>query len=396
MIGPFASQNLNIKLSTSAIEKTFSGAGNNVSADMTIVTQQPALSEFYGVSLLYANYSTAGPITITIAKCAAAPTHQNDGTALSWVNVLFSGSATVTIPAATGTGNDIVPSVVMSDFINIASVARTDDTTKLPLLQTRSYGAAAWSAVNAGAGDLANFNANSASGGAQFGSRIPSGDQVTTIVAQIPVETGTFLNPVAVKFYYSKKSFTLLSVGDSLTRGQGSTSNALGWPKRVQGLLKTARINYNSCNFGWSGQKIQASHSIAKNLISLKPNALSFYAWSPNDGITTQALMDTYWASTLELAEICRQNNIIPILCTSGPVNSYTSAQNTIRVSQNNRIRASGITYIDIDSVIANPANPAQILPAYDSGDGLHYNDAGYAASANLGASIMSPVVNAG
>jgi lysophospholipase L1-like esterase len=37
---------------------------------------------------------------------------------------------------------------------------------------------------------------------------------------------------------------------------------------------------------------------------------------------------------------------------------------------------------VDIDRVVADPAHPARLLPAYDSGDHLHANDAGYAAAA--------------
>ena len=37
---------------------------------------------------------------------------------------------------------------------------------------------------------------------------------------------------------------------------------------------------------------------------------------------------------------------------------------------------------IDFDRVLQNPANPAGLNPAYDSGDHLHPNDAGYAALA--------------
>jgi lysophospholipase L1-like esterase len=38
---------------------------------------------------------------------------------------------------------------------------------------------------------------------------------------------------------------------------------------------------------------------------------------------------------------------------------------------------------IDFDAAIRDPANPLRMLPAYDSGDHLHPNDAGYQAMAN-------------
>jgi hypothetical protein len=38
---------------------------------------------------------------------------------------------------------------------------------------------------------------------------------------------------------------------------------------------------------------------------------------------------------------------------------------------------------IDFAAAVADPANPARLLPAYDSGDHLHPNDAGYQAIGN-------------
>lgn len=38
---------------------------------------------------------------------------------------------------------------------------------------------------------------------------------------------------------------------------------------------------------------------------------------------------------------------------------------------------------IDLDRVLRDPVHPSRLLPIYDSGDHLHPNDAGYAASAN-------------
>ena len=39
---------------------------------------------------------------------------------------------------------------------------------------------------------------------------------------------------------------------------------------------------------------------------------------------------------------------------------------------------------IDFDEAVRDPGRPARILPAFDSGDHLHPNDAGYVASGNV------------
>jgi lysophospholipase L1-like esterase len=53
-----------------------------------------------------------------------------------------------------------------------------------------------------------------------------------------------------------------------------------------------------------------------------------------------------------------------------------------IREAINTWIRTSGNVdgVIDFDKVTSDPAKPTTFLPAYDSGDHLHPNDAGYKA----------------
>jgi hypothetical protein len=38
---------------------------------------------------------------------------------------------------------------------------------------------------------------------------------------------------------------------------------------------------------------------------------------------------------------------------------------------------------IDFDEAVRDPSHPAQLLPAFDSGDHLHVNDAGNVAQGN-------------
>jgi lysophospholipase L1-like esterase len=62
----------------------------------------------------------------------------------------------------------------------------------------------------------------------------------------------------------------------------------------------------------------------------------------------------------------------------------YSPAGETERQAVNQFIRT-GNAYdgvLDFDQVVRDPSNPSQILPAYDSGDHIHPNDAGYQAIA--------------
>jgi len=63
----------------------------------------------------------------------------------------------------------------------------------------------------------------------------------------------------------------------------------------------------------------------------------------------------------------------------------YTAAGEATREALNTWIRTSGAFdgVIDFDAVMRDPADPLRLNPAYDSGDHLHPDDAGYQAMAN-------------
>jgi len=63
----------------------------------------------------------------------------------------------------------------------------------------------------------------------------------------------------------------------------------------------------------------------------------------------------------------------------------YSAAGEATREAVNHWIRTSGAFdgVIDFDKVMRDPADPLRLNPAYDSGDHLHPNDAGYQAMAN-------------
>jgi lysophospholipase L1-like esterase len=63
----------------------------------------------------------------------------------------------------------------------------------------------------------------------------------------------------------------------------------------------------------------------------------------------------------------------------------YTAAREAEREAINQWIRTSGAFdgVIDFDQAVRDPADPLRLLPAYDSGDHLHPNDAGYQAMAD-------------
>ena len=63
----------------------------------------------------------------------------------------------------------------------------------------------------------------------------------------------------------------------------------------------------------------------------------------------------------------------------------YSAEKEVQRKALNQWIRSNHVFdgVIDFDKVLLDPANPGKILAAFDCGDHIHPNDAGYEAMAN-------------
>ena len=101
-------------------------------------------------------------------------------------------------------------------------------------------------------------------------------------------------------------------------------------------------------------------------------------------GINAAQLIDAY----LQLIAMAHSRGIAVIGATLQPdqgASYYTPQGNQVRRAVNHWIRSSGAfdAVADFDAVLRDPQDPAAMLPAYDSGDHLHPNDAGYKAIAN-------------
>jgi hypothetical protein len=396
-----------------AASKTFGigSGGTAVGAGTTLVTQHPLDFAIVGVQGLWTNQSGA-PITVTKAVAASTPVHQDIASTATWKNFTFAGSASGVVPASPGgAGSDIRSGYLLSDYLPILSVPRTDDTTKTPLLQVRTYFAAAGNGLSTSAGEIAAWNAGPAAYGRQFAARAPAGDMTATFTAsQQPLEAGTWVLPTMLICYFADGVKSVAVVGDSLSKGHLTTGGATSWPAVTTGMLRVnAGKRYGFNNVSWTGQSQAASISVGKELVAqVKPDYMCFFGWSPNDlsaaataAATTvpllstalsQATFDDGYSRAVEFGQWLVKEGIKPVVCTSGAWNTMTSAQNAMRRANNTRLlalRSLGWIVIDFASVIDNPANTDQINPTYNQGDGLHYNDAGHVAMATLAAAAF-------
>jgi lysophospholipase L1-like esterase len=71
---------------------------------------------------------------------------------------------------------------------------------------------------------------------------------------------------------------------------------------------------------------------------------------------------------------------------TDPPAKFYTPEKNAVREKVNTWILGAKREFdgvVDFDAVLRDPTHPSRLLPAYDAGDHLHMNDAGYVATAD-------------
>jgi lysophospholipase L1-like esterase len=199
----------------------------------------------------------------------------------------------------------------------------------------------------------------------------------------------------------SEAAGSVVTFGPSTTDGDASTRDAnLRYPDDLaRRLLELpAGQQLSVLNAGISGNQLLADGGTSG------PSALSRFARDALDQTGVRAVV--IWEGTndignhpdldpsqltdayQQLIDAAHQQGIRVIGATLQPdkgTGYYTPEGNEVRKAVNDWIRTSGAFdgVADFDQVLLDPADPDQMLPAYDSGDHLHPNDLGYQAIAD-------------
>jgi lysophospholipase L1-like esterase len=190
-------------------------------------------------------------------------------------------------------------------------------------------------------------------------------------------------------------SGAIITLGDSLTDGRGSTTDRNNrWPdvlaRRLHTNAPTAGVSVVNMGIGGNGvfdglgpsaqarfERDVLNHSGARWLILFE---------GVNDigsGVSAQSLANAY----VQFVEKARARQLRVYGATITPFGGhayYTPAHEAVRQAVNAWIRTSGKFdgVIDFDATVRDPEKQSHLLSAYDSGDGLHLNSAGYQAMA--------------
>ncbi|WP_330460551.1 SGNH/GDSL hydrolase family protein [Streptomyces sp. NBC_00820] len=189
---------------------------------------------------------------------------------------------------------------------------------------------------------------------------------------------------------------SVVAFGDSLTDGDGSTPEANHrWPDLLAQRLRDRLLGV--LNAGISGNRLLRDSGGPSALARLDADALdragarflvvlegiNDIKGSP-DALDAGAYADAY--RTLVTRAHARGIRVVGVTLTPfGGYSAYTPAREAVRQRVNELIRTGRIfdAVADADTAVRDPADPRRILPAYDPGDHLHFNDRGMRAVAD-------------
>lgn len=213
----------------------------------------------------------------------------------------------------------------------------------------------------------------------------------------------------AVEVTSGENTRAVVTLGDSITDGYGSTVDANHrWPNILAERLHANHRKVAVLDEGISGNRVLhdglipvfgpdalarfdrdvLAQSGVKYIILLEGiNDFGHAAPGTPDAVSAEDIIAGY-------KQIIRRAHAHEIKIYGATLTPYVGtifpgyfqqAGEVKRELVNSWIRNSGAfdAVIDFDAVVRDPSNPTKILPAYDVGDHLHPNDAGYRAMAN-------------
>ena len=263
---------------------------------------------------------------------------------------------------------------------------------------------------------------------AQQTSYVSSETGNSTAAVKFPVgktiHSWPFLTGVDVEV--SRSAVAVVAFGSSLTDGDGTTADAnRRWPdvlaersqksadgNRNMGVLNEGiignRLLYDSpkgmdnpfgAGLGQAGlarfdRDVLAQAGVKYVILGLGINDILFPAFpftSSSEKVSAEDIISGY----RQLITGSHRKGIQVIGTTNPPFENsafeglvaafYTPEREAVRRKVNDWIRSGGEFdgVVDLDAVLRDPSHPSQLLPAYDSGDHLHPNDAGCIAEGN-------------
>jgi lysophospholipase L1-like esterase len=235
----------------------------------------------------------------------------------------------------------------------------------------------------------------------------------TTYISQAGNHVGADALPTAstAQSYFFLKSIevesardaggVVVTLGDSITDGVGATPGAnTRYPdylarllagshgRRRMGVLNQGiAANFLLLNISSGGQNAQARFD--RDVLS-QPGVTHLIVLIGTNDLFSGAVPDRIIAGHQQLIVRAQAAGLRVYGGTLIPT-GFAGTIETNRQAMNDWIRTSGAydAVIDFDAAVRDPSNPLFILPAYNSGDNIHPNDAGYEAMARAAYDVL-------
>jgi lysophospholipase L1-like esterase len=357
---------------SAGLAETWTAAATDLGGPYTDKTVRDIVHTSVGGSGVRVRLSNAfGTVPITFDAVYVG--RQSAGAALvpgSNREVTFGGADSVTIPRGAEVLSDPLPITIPAQTnleVSVHVAGATGEVTGHPDAQQTNY----YADGNTAAGESATGYVYS----------IASWFFVDAVLVNSPARCGD-----------------VVALGDSITDGYQSTPDANHrWPDYLAARLLRAPAPLQAAvaNEGISGNEITADGAGVSAQARLDRDVLAqpgahtvIFLEGINDignGVATSAAQ--LIAADEQIIARAHADGLRILGGTVLPFAGaayYSPQKDTIRQALNTWIRSSrafdGV--VDFDAQLRDPADPAQFLPAYDSGDHLHPNDAGYAAMA--------------
>ncbi|WP_371623675.1 SGNH/GDSL hydrolase family protein [Streptomyces sp. NBC_01116] len=187
----------------------------------------------------------------------------------------------------------------------------------------------------------------------------------------------------------------IVAIGDSLTAGSGSTTDANA--RWTDVLADRLGGRYGVANAGIAGNRVvgigrgtggqSGTDRYDRDVLAVAGARTVVVALGINDvqqypqEADPQRIVDSLRA----LTDRAHARGLTVVGATLTPFEGFatwTPQRNAVRQAVNEQIRAGTVfdAYVDFDAAVRDPAAPNRLLFSYDSGDHLHLNDDGYRA----------------
>jgi lysophospholipase L1-like esterase len=326
------------------------------------------LSNFYGVN----------PLPIGAANVAIQAGGANAASGTSHA-VTFGGSRTATIPAGADLSSDPIAMNVTAEQNLLVSV-----------YYSGNAGASGW---HYDARDVTYYSTSGNFADDQSAANYPAADNSWYYVDGVDVQSAAATG-------------TLVAFGDSITDGANSSlSTNSRWPNFLARRLEAqpGGPKLGVVNAGIGGNRVltdtnsqfgsSALHRFQhdalgrpgiKGVILLEGINDIGTGIGPNGALTAQDLINGY-QSLIQQAHSAGVKIYGATILPYQGAGYYSANGEQIREAVNNWIRTGGAydAVFDLDAAMRSSSNQLALNPAYDGGDHLHPNDAGYQAMAN-------------